>query len=115
LLSCIAIESKESKSSTPGRGTMHFLWWIIVGLIAGWITGKLMRGEGYGALADIVLGIIGAVVGGWIMSALGFSAQGGTIYTIIVAVIGAVIVTAIFRLITGRGRGAGSSNLRRVA
>ena len=97
---------------------MHFLWWIIVGLIAGWITGKIMRGAGYGVLADIVLGIIGGIVGGWIMQALGFSAQGGTIYTILVAVLGAVILTAIFRLITGRGRRVsetGSSNLRRVA
>jgi uncharacterized membrane protein YeaQ/YmgE (transglycosylase-associated protein family) len=97
---------------------MHgFIWWIVVGLIAGWITGKIMRGSGYGALADICLGIIGGVVGGWIMHAIGFSAQGGLIYTIIVAVIGAVILTAIFRAITGRGRGKGTteSNLRRVA
>jgi len=94
---------------------MHLLWWIIVGLIAGWITGKIMRGEGYGALADIALGIIGGVVGGWIMRAFGFSAQGGTIYTIIVAVLGAVILTAIFRLITGGGRRTGGTNLRRVA
>lgn len=97
---------------------MHgVIWWIIVGLIAGWITGKIMRGSGYGALGDIILGIIGGVIGGWIMRAIGFSAQGGMIYTIIVAVIGAVILTAIFRAITGRGRGTGStsSNLRRVA
>lgn len=95
---------------------MHgFIWWIVVGLIAGWITGKIMRGEGYGPLADIALGIIGGLIGGWIMRAIGFSAEGGMIYTIIVAVIGAVILTAIFRAITGRGRGAGTSNLRRVA
>jgi Predicted membrane protein len=94
---------------------MHFLWWIIVGLIAGWITGKLMRGAGYGVLGDIVLGIIGGIIGGWIMQALGFSAQGGTIYTILVAILGAVILTALFRLITGRGRGAGTGNLRKVA
>jgi uncharacterized membrane protein YeaQ/YmgE (transglycosylase-associated protein family) len=43
---------------------MHFLWWIIVGLIAGWATGKIMRGEGYGPFLDIVIGIIGAIVGG---------------------------------------------------
>jgi len=96
---------------------MHgVIWWIIVGLIAGWLTGKIMRGSGYGALGDIILGIIGGVVGGWIMRAVGFSAEGVMFYTIIVAVIGAVILTALFRLITGRGRGTtGSSNLRRVA
>lgn len=78
---------------------MFILWWIIVGLIAGWITGKLMKGSGYGAVMDIVIGIIGAIVGGFIMRALGFAGQGGMIYTIIVAVIGAVILTWIIHLI----------------
>src|SRR5437764_13543202 len=56
---------------------MHFLWWIIVGLIAGWATGKIMRGSGYGAFVDILIGIAGAIVGGWIMRAIGFQGQGG--------------------------------------
>jgi uncharacterized membrane protein YeaQ/YmgE (transglycosylase-associated protein family) len=81
---------------------MFILWWIIVGLIAGWITGKLMKGSGYGALMDIVVGIIGAVIGGFIMRSLGFAGSGGMIYTIIVAVFGAVILTWIIRLVTGR-------------
>jgi len=50
---------------------MVVLWWIIVGLIAGWATGKIMRGSGYGVFADILLGIAGAIIGGWIMRALG--------------------------------------------
>ncbi len=70
---------------------MHFLWWILVGLIAGWAAGKIMKGSGYGTLGDIILGIVGAVVGGWIMQLLGFSGQGGTIYTILIAILGAVI------------------------
>jgi uncharacterized membrane protein YeaQ/YmgE (transglycosylase-associated protein family) len=78
------------------------IWWIIVGLIAGWITGKIMKGSGYGTLMDIVIGIIGALIGGFIMRSLGFSGQGGMIYTIIVAVIGAVILTLILRLISGK-------------
>jgi uncharacterized membrane protein YeaQ/YmgE (transglycosylase-associated protein family) len=81
---------------------MVIIWWIIVGLIAGWITGKIMKGSGYGAFGDIIVGIIGAIVGGFIMRALGFAGRGGMIYTIIVAVIGAVILTLILRLITGR-------------
>ena len=76
---------------------MYILWWIIVGLIAGWITGKLMKGSGYGALMDIVVGIVGALIGGWIMKSLGMAGSGGMIYTIIVAVIGAVILTFIIR------------------
>ncbi|MBX6361499.1 GlsB/YeaQ/YmgE family stress response membrane protein [Pseudacidobacterium ailaaui] len=78
------------------------IWWIIVGLIAGWITGKIMKGSGYGALMDIVIGIIGALIGGFIMRQLGFAGQGGMIYTILVAVLGAVILTLLLRLISGR-------------
>ena len=81
---------------------MFILWWIIVGLIAGWITGKLMKGSGYGALMDIVVGIVGAIVGGFIMRTLGFAGEGGMIYTIAIAVIGAVILTWIVRLVTGK-------------
>jgi uncharacterized membrane protein YeaQ/YmgE (transglycosylase-associated protein family) len=94
---------------------MVLLWWIIVGLIAGWATGKIMRGSGYGPMADILLGIAGAIVGGWIMRALGGTGQGGTIYTIIVAIIGAVVLTFLFRLITGRGKTSGTGGIRRAA
>lgn len=78
---------------------LHILWWILVGLIAGWATGKIMKGSGFGALGDIVIGIIGAVIGGWIVGLLGFSGQGGTIYTILVAILGAVILVWIIRKI----------------
>ncbi len=104
---------------------MHFLWWIIVGLIAGWATGKIMRGSGYGVFGDIVIGIIGGIVGGWIMRAIGFQGQGGTLYTILVAIGGAIVLTWLFRTITGhRGdasiskgddHGKGDDNLRKVA
>jgi uncharacterized membrane protein YeaQ/YmgE (transglycosylase-associated protein family) len=92
------------------------IWWIIVGLIAGWLTGKLMSGGGYGPLMDIVIGILGALAGGFIMSHLGFAGSGGLIYTIIVAVIGAVILTLAdvfdrFELRRGMtSRPSGSSN-----
>jgi uncharacterized membrane protein YeaQ/YmgE (transglycosylase-associated protein family) len=82
------------------------LWWILVGLVAGWATGKIMKGSGYGVLWDIVLGIVGAIVGGWIMQTLGFAGQGGFIYTVLVAILGAVVVTWIFRLVTRRSRPA---------
>jgi uncharacterized membrane protein YeaQ/YmgE (transglycosylase-associated protein family) len=79
---------------------MFILWWIIVGLIAGWLTGKLMSGGGYGPVMDIVIGIIGAVVGGFLMRSAGFAGQGGLIYSIFVAVIGAVVLTLLLRLVT---------------
>jgi uncharacterized membrane protein YeaQ/YmgE (transglycosylase-associated protein family) len=78
-----------------------WIWWIIVGLIAGWATGRIMKGSGYGPIMDIVLGIIGAVLGGWIMTSLGVGMGGGIIGSIIVAIIGAVILVWIVRLITG--------------
>jgi uncharacterized membrane protein YeaQ/YmgE (transglycosylase-associated protein family) len=81
---------------------MAWIWWIIVGLIAGWATGKIMKGTGYGAIADIVLGICGAVVGGYIAGALGISPTGGLLYTILIAIIGAVLIVFLFRLVTGR-------------
>ena len=84
---------------------MFIIWWIIVGLIAGFITGKLMKGSGFGAIGDIVVGIIGAIVGGFIMRSIGYSGQGGLLYTILVAVVGAVLLTLLLRLVTGnRGR-----------
>jgi uncharacterized membrane protein YeaQ/YmgE (transglycosylase-associated protein family) len=90
-------------------------WWIIVGLIAGWATGKIM-GSGRGFLMDIVIGIAGALVGGWIMRALGFAGHGGMIYTILVAIGGAVILTFVYRLIAGkRPREGEKPGLRRVA
>jgi uncharacterized membrane protein YeaQ/YmgE (transglycosylase-associated protein family) len=75
--------------------------WIILGLIAGWITGKLMKGSGYGALMDIMVGIIGALIGGFLAAHLGFGGSHGLVMSIMIAVIGAVILTLIVRLITG--------------
>jgi uncharacterized membrane protein YeaQ/YmgE (transglycosylase-associated protein family) len=81
---------------------MHLLWWILVGLVAGWLTGKIMKGGGYGFFVDIVLGIVGALVGGFVARALGISPVGGLIYTILIAMGGAVLVVLVFRLITGK-------------
>ena len=93
-----------------------FLWWIVVGLIAGWATGKIMGGSGRGFLMDIVIGIAGALLGGWIMRSVGFAGSGGLIYTILVAIGGAVVLTFLYRLITGnRGRGSGDTGLRKAA
>jgi uncharacterized membrane protein YeaQ/YmgE (transglycosylase-associated protein family) len=71
---------------------------IVVGLIAGWAAGKIMKGGGYGAVMDIVLGIVGAVVGGWLMGIVGIHA-GGFIGTIIIAIIGAIFLIWISRMI----------------
>ncbi|MFZ0630559.1 MAG: GlsB/YeaQ/YmgE family stress response membrane protein [Acidobacteriaceae bacterium] len=77
--------------------------WIIIGLIAGWLTGKLMKGSGFGFLMDMVVGLIGALIGGFISAHLGFGGVGehGLIVSILIAVVGAVILTWIVRMITG--------------
>jgi uncharacterized membrane protein YeaQ/YmgE (transglycosylase-associated protein family) len=77
--------------------------WIIIGIVAGFITGKLMKGSGFGAIMDMVVGLLGALVGGFISSHLGLGGVGdhGLIMSIVIAVIGAVILTLIVRLVTG--------------
>ena len=72
---------------------------VIVGIVAGWLAGKVMKGGGYGLLMDLVLGILGAIVGGWIFGALGIWPGGGIIGGIIVAFVGAVILVWATRLI----------------
>lgn len=75
------------------------LYSIVVGLIAGWLAGQVMRGGGYGILIDILLGLVGGVIGGWLFGALGLSAGGGVLGSILVAFVGAVILVAISRAI----------------
>ncbi len=79
----------------------YLMWWILVGLIAGFITGKLMKGSGFGVIGDIIIGIVGALVGGFIMRSLGYVGRGGLTYTIAIAILGAVVLTLLLRLVTG--------------
>ena len=81
------------------------LFWIIVGLVAGFLASAVMRGGGYGIVGDIVVGIVGALIGGFIMNLLGLSTGGHLIYSIIVAFIGACILIAILRAVSGGTRG----------
>ena len=61
---------------------MNFLAWIVVGLVAGWLAGQVMKGGGYGVLVDVILGILGGFLGGWIFGLLGIGAGGGMIGSI---------------------------------
>jgi uncharacterized membrane protein YeaQ/YmgE (transglycosylase-associated protein family) len=87
---------------------MGLLAWIIVGLIAGWLAGVVMRGGGYGLLGDILVGIVGAIIGGFLAGAL-FGIpnpiNGINVTSIIIAFLGAVILIAILRAFS-RGRSA---------
>ena len=75
------------------------IWTILVGLVAGWAAGKIMRGSGYGALMDILLGIAGGLVGRWTLGLLGLYFRGGLISSIVVATLGAVILVWFVRML----------------
>lgn len=77
---------------------MSILYWLIVGGIAGWLAGQVMKGRGFGLIGNILIGLVGGVVGGYAFSLLGLSAS-GTIGNIIVAFVGGVILVAVVNAI----------------
>jgi uncharacterized membrane protein YeaQ/YmgE (transglycosylase-associated protein family) len=78
-----------------------FLGWIILGLVAGWLAGKLVRGEGFGCIGDVILGLIGSVIGGWLFTKLGIVHANTFLYSLAAATVGAVILVAIAHLFFG--------------
>jgi uncharacterized membrane protein YeaQ/YmgE (transglycosylase-associated protein family) len=92
-------ENEEKEHFVMALATL--IWWLIVGLVAGFLASVVMRGGGYGIVGDIIAGLIGAVIGGWLFSLLGISAGGGLLGSIIVAFIGACILIAILRAVSG--------------
>jgi len=79
---------------------MGLLAWIVTGLIAGWLAGKVMKGGGYGILVDIILGILGGIVGGWIFQSVGSAGVTGfNAWSLLVAVVGSVIVLMLYHAI----------------
>ncbi len=80
-------------------GLHGIIAWIIIGAVAGWLAGKLVKGEGYGIIGDIVIGIIGAFIGGWLAGVLGISIGSGLIASIITATVGAVLLVVILRMV----------------
>lgn len=80
--------------------THGVIWWIIIGLLAGWLAGTLARGRGFGCVTNVILGLVGAVVGGWVFGKLGIVAFGfwGSLAA---ATVGAILLVAIARLFAG--------------
>jgi len=84
---------------------MGILSWIVVGLIAGWLSGMVMKGGGYGLIGDIIVGVIGALLGGWIANTFlhtGVGMSGINLESILVAFGGAVVLLLVLRLLAGR-------------
>lgn len=78
---------------------MNFIWFILIGLAAGWLAGQLVKGGSFGLLGDIIVGVIGALLGGFLFSAFGLSSGGGLLGSLLVATIGAVVLLFGLRLI----------------
>jgi uncharacterized membrane protein YeaQ/YmgE (transglycosylase-associated protein family) len=77
---------------------MQFLWFILIGIAAGWLAGRIMKGGGYGLIGDLIVGVIGAVLGGFLFGLLGISA-GGLVGSLVTATVGAVVLIALLRAI----------------
>ncbi len=77
---------------------MNVIFWLIIGAVAGWIAGNLMRGGGFGLVGDVVVGIVGALVGGWVFGLMGIAA-GGTLGSLVTAVVGACVLLFIVSLV----------------
>lgn len=78
---------------------MSLLWFLIVGIVAGWLAGQIMKGGGFGLIGDLIVGVVGALIGGFLFTSLGVSGGGGLVGSIVVATIGAVVLLFIVRLI----------------
>jgi len=77
------------------------LGWFVIGLLAGWLAGKIARGRGFGCIGDIVLGLIGSVIGGWIFTKLGIVHGNTFLFSLAAATVGAVILVSIAHLFFG--------------
>ncbi|HXM97695.1 MAG TPA: GlsB/YeaQ/YmgE family stress response membrane protein [Candidatus Dormibacteraeota bacterium] len=75
--------------------------WLLIGLIAGWLAGKIARGRGYGCITDIILGLVGSLLGGWIFTRLGIVHENTFLYSLAAATIGAILLVAIVHLFVG--------------
>ena len=79
--------------------THSLIVWLVVGAVAGWLAGTLVKGGGFGLIGDIVVGIIGAFIGGWLAGVLGLHIGGGIIASILTATLGAVVLILLLRLV----------------
>lgn len=72
---------------------------LVIGAVAGWLAGKIVKGRGFGVLGNIVVGVVGALIAGFLLPRIGFSAGGGTLATIMHAAFGAVILLVLIQLV----------------
>ena len=80
---------------------MNWIWFLLIGALAGWLAGLITKGRGFGLVGDIVIGIVGALVGGFVFSLIGLQSV-GTLGALVTATVGAVILLAVLRLVFKR-------------
>ncbi|MCL4530138.1 MAG: GlsB/YeaQ/YmgE family stress response membrane protein [Chloroflexi bacterium] len=78
---------------------MDIILWIVIGIVAGWLAGKIMKGKGFGLIGDLIVGVVGAFLGGWLFGLLHISIGLGIIGSLITALIGALVLLFVLRLI----------------
>ena len=94
----IISHSSTNKHEIEGDPPMEFLWFILIGIAAGWLAGQLLKGGGYGLVGDLIVGVIGALLGGWLFGLAGIAAA-GLIGQLVVATLGAIVLILLLRLI----------------
>ena len=75
--------------------------WLLIGLVAGWLAGKMARGHGFGCIGDVLIGLIGSVIGGWIFTQLGIFHANTFLYSLAAATVGAVLLVSVAHLFFG--------------
>lgn len=86
---------------------------VIVGIVAGWLAGNIVRGGGYGLIGDLIVGVIGAFIGDWLLPQLGIHLGTGTVALVVNATLGAIVLLILLRLISGGGGGGWRSRFGR--
>ncbi len=82
---------------------MYFLWYLLIGLAAGWIANLIVKGNGSGLVVNLIVGLIGGLLGGWIFSLFGVVAV-GTVGSLLTSVIGAIVLLWVVSLVSSRNR-----------
>ena len=78
---------------------MEIVWFILIGLVAGWLAGLIMKGGGYGPIGDIIVGVLGSLLGGWLFGQFGVSLGGGLGANLVVATVGALVLNLTLRVV----------------
>ncbi len=96
--SCLCISITRRRCEMDDQ-IVQFLWFILIGAVAGWLAGQITKGRGFGLIGNIIVGVLGALLGGWLFGVLGISAGGKLIGALITAVVGAIVLLFLLAII----------------